>query len=356
MSTRLGKNLLRTLIGCAISGFFIWLTLRGKDVGAIWASTRSADYSVLLPYIGVLLLIHLLRTLRWGILLEGLGTVRFARLNRAAAMGAMALVTLPFRLGELARPYLISERGQPAGPGETPIRMSAATATIVIERIADGLTTSGILIISLLLTVGQGAETPEVQALRTGSYLIATAFGTAGISLLILHWQGARAVRLVRRLIGIVSESLADKIVASLESFLGGVGDLPRPGRLVLFLLLTFAYWGVNGAGMALLAQGFGIHLTLVQAYAVLGVLVIGVMIPAGPGMVGTFQFFLVLGLGLFIPKEQAADSGMAYANVLWAVQFGQQVLLGLIFFVIRPASLQALSPEAGSESDQTSA
>ncbi|MDF1565695.1 MAG: lysylphosphatidylglycerol synthase transmembrane domain-containing protein [Deltaproteobacteria bacterium] len=341
-----GKSLLRAFIGCVVSAFFIWLTLRGKDLGAIWESARSADYSYLVYYVGTLLLIHLLRVFRWGILLERLGAVRFSRLNRAGAIGAAALMTLPFRLGEFARPYLISDRGAPPGEGETPIRMSAALSTIVVERIMDGLTTSAVLIVSLLLTVGQSNETEQVTWLRYGALGIAAIFGGAGVTLLILLWQRERAVGLIRRIVALVSERLAERVVAILDGFLGGVAQFPRPARFLLFLVLTVVYWGVNGAGMVLLARGFGIYLTLEQGYAVLGVLVIGVMIPAGPGMVGTFQFFVLLGLGLFLPAEQVAESGMAYANVLWAAQFGQQVGLGLIFLLLKPGSVRAFVPE----------
>jgi hypothetical protein len=55
-------------------------------------------------------------------------------------------------------------------------------------------------------------------------------------------------------------------------------------------------------------------------------------MIPAGPGMIGTFQGAIVLGLGLFAPAEVVATRGTAYANVLWAVQLAQQTGLGLLF------------------------
>jgi hypothetical protein len=85
---------------------------------------------------------------------------------------------------------------------------------------------------------------------------------------------------------------------------------------------------------MQILARAFDIHLDLIQAYTVLGVLVIGVMIPAGPGMAGTFQYFCQMGLALFLGSAASGAQGVAYANVLWIAQFGQQVVLGLIFLL----------------------
>ena len=64
--------------------------------------------------------------------------------------------------------------------------------------------------------------------------------------------------------------------------------------------------------------------------------LVVGVMIPAGPGMVGTFQAAVMLGLSLFVPKEVVDARGAAYANVLWATQLALTTALGTFFLFSR--------------------
>ena len=35
------KRVLQTILGLAVSGVALWLTLRGKDLGAIWAAMRA---------------------------------------------------------------------------------------------------------------------------------------------------------------------------------------------------------------------------------------------------------------------------------------------------------------------------
>jgi hypothetical protein len=72
-------------------------------------------------------------------------------------------------------------------------------------------------------------------------------------------------------------------------------------------------------------------------------VLVVGVMIPAGPGMVGTFQWFVVAGVALFVPEAQAHTAGTAYAYVLWAAQLGTQTVLGVVFLFSRHVSFTRL-------------
>jgi uncharacterized membrane protein YbhN (UPF0104 family) len=77
-------------------------------------------------------------------------------------------------------------------------------------------------------------------------------------------------------------------------------------------------------------------------------VLVVGVMIPAGPGMIGTYQGAIVVGLSLFLPAEVVATSGVAYANVVWAAQIGQVSLLGLLFLPSRHVKLARLLGASG--------
>ncbi len=119
-------------------------------------------------------------------------------------------------------------------------------------------------------------------------------------------------------------------------------------------------YWSLNGFGLALLAPAFGFHLAPLMVATILAVQVVGVMVPAGPGMIGTMQFFSQVGLSLFVPDAFTRGSPVAvqaagYANALWMLNFGVQVALGLLFMLLGHVSLRGLlqpSPEAASETD----
>jgi uncharacterized membrane protein YbhN (UPF0104 family) len=154
--------------------------------------------------------------------------------------------------------------------------------------------------------------------------------------LIVAYYSGRVATRLLERLLGPVSPRLAQRAAGMLEAFIHGLRIVPSRSKVVLFVALTFVYWGVNGWGMQVLAQGFGLHLDFFQSCTLLSVLVIGVMIPAGPGMIGTFHAAILIGLGLFFPRELVARNGMAYANVMWATQLAFQIGLGLIFLFSR--------------------
>lgn len=334
------RRVLQILAGLAVSAAALWLTLRGKDLGAIWQAMREADYRYLAPYLLVLAGIHLLRTVRWGLLLQPVAKVPFGRLNAVSAVGFMALVLLPFRLGEFARPVLVADRPR--------LRVSAALSSVVVERVADGLFT-GLLLIVTLLAVPEG--TPGLHLLRLAGAGVSLAFAGLLGFLVLAARNRTLAVRITARLLGPISPRLATRVSGMMDAFIHGLRLVPSRAKVALFFALTAGYWGLNGWGMQLLARAFQIELALVDAFTVLGVLVVGVMIPAGPGMVGTFQGAVVLGLSLFVSQETAAARGPAYAHVLWAAQIGFQTALGLAFLFsphVKVARLFAGPKDAG--------
>lgn len=341
------RRALQALVGLAISGGALWLSLRGKDLPAIWRAAWSADHRYLWLYLLTTSAIHFARTARWRILLDPVAKVPFARINAASAIGFMALFILPLRLGEFARPYLVAQRPE--------LRVSAALSSVVVERVADGIFTAALLVLALL-AVPEG--TPDLPLIRGAGWVMLGLFAVMLAFLALAYRSRALAVSLTRRLLAPLSSRLSTRVGGMMDAFIHGLRQLPGWRGAALFFLLTLAYWGLNGWGMQILARGFDIQLDLLQAYTVLGVLVVGVMIPAGPGMVGTFQYAVVLALGLFVPAEVVDVRGQAYANVLWGAQLVQLTAFGLVALFSRHIRLANLvrAPEeieAGLEAEE---
>lgn len=338
----------RIVAGLAVSALALWLTLRGRDLGAMWAAMRAGDYRYLVPFVALLLAIHVIKAVRWGLLLRPVARVSFARLNAVTAVGFMALMLLPFRLGEFARPILIADPRR--------LRTSAALSSIVVERAADGLFT-GVLLVVALLAIPDGA--PGVTLLRAGGAVVSVAFAAVLAFLAFAYRSRARAVRLATRLLSPFSPRGAERAAGMLDAFIHGLRVLPGAGSVALFFALTAVYWATNALAMRILALGFGFRLGAAEACALVGVLVVGVMIPAGPGMVGTFQGAVVVGLSLFAPADAVATRGIAYANVLWAVQLVQTTALGLLFLPSRHVQIGRLfgaATEVGAGLDEEEA
>ena len=327
------KRFLKLLASLAVTLVFGWWAFRDTHWAEQWASLRSANYVWVLPYLVILLLIHLCRTARWGALLASQERVRFRALNDASAIGFMMLLVLPFRLGEFARPFLIAQRST--------IRRSAAMTSVVLERIADGVFVA--LLLRGLLFFVHGDATP-IRLARYGANAMFLIFFGGFLFLLFAAWHHDRAVALVRATLGRLSPTLGERASGIVDSFVGALKQPHRPAELAAFIGWTFLYWGLNGFGMWVLMRAFPFQVSLFQSYVCMCLVVVGVMIPAAPGMVGTFQAAVKLGLSIFLPASVVNGPGLAYANVLWLCQAAQQICLGLLFLSIDQLSFRDIA------------
>jgi len=314
--------ILKLLVSLGLGGLFVWLAARGVDWGAVGQVLARVDPWVSLAYLGIFILVHLARVYRWGLLLRPLGAVSFGKLFTVSSVGFMALVLLPLRLGEFARPFLIAERGR--------IRVSAALATIVVERVVDALAMAVLLVAILFFLEGPVAVPADLSFwgwVVLGGFLALLGF------LVLALWKQEPTVALFQRLLGFLPPRALGRLVSMLRAFIGGLRALPD-ARLVLgFLGLTVVYWTLNGIGMWVLFFAFADlgALGLTEAFTVLAVLCVGLLIPAGPGMVGNFHYFVKLGLSLFLADAVLGSSGVAYAILAHAIQLGQQVVFGVV-------------------------
>src|ERR1041385_2436555 len=87
----------------------------------------SVHWWYLALYVPLLLAMTWFRSVRWRFLLRGITEVPKLRLFAVSCAGFAAILLLPFRLGELARPYMLRTRPGEEQPGEKPLTMTAAT-------------------------------------------------------------------------------------------------------------------------------------------------------------------------------------------------------------------------------------
>src|SRR4029079_13576725 len=115
-------------------------------------------WSSLALFVPLLLAMTWFRTVRWRFLLRSIIDVPKVRLLAVSCAGLLAVLLLPFRIGELARPYMLRTPNEGRRAGEPVLTMTAATSSIVAERVIDGVFLSVVLALALVLV-------PTVQPL-----------------------------------------------------------------------------------------------------------------------------------------------------------------------------------------------
>lgn len=333
-----------TLIGVV----FLWLTARELPWGDVdaWAATVDASHLVVwsLIYIVTYSLCHAARIIRWNELVRPLGDVDARLVHRVCVVGFTAILLLPFRLGEFVRPYLLARR--------TPLQMSAVLGTVVVERVVDGLVVTGLLFVTL--ATYSGTASPAFA--NTAGIISAAIFVPALVVCLFALWMREPTVRTLRRVGYVVSEKLTDRVLGLLEAFIEGFRGLIEGRALARFLSATSVYWAANVVSMWLLARyGFGFDVSVWDTTTIMAVMVIGLMIPAGPAMTGNFEFFALKSLALFVATEGVAGvQAGAFAALLHILQFVVIATPGFIVMWLDPDTrhLIAMSEAAASENE----
>ncbi len=337
---------LRWTAGLALGVLFTWLSSRNWPLGQLFdghlsvgqsfagdtallmtsaagAVVWSLDLAVLATYVMMLAIIHWLRVLRWRPLLEPYAQVPVRALNRAGAIGFMAVFLLPLRLGEFVRPLLLARDNV----DHEPVPFGAGLGSIALERIMDGLLVAALLFVVLFeVHPATLARYPEV---RVGAWVALLVFALALGGLLATLVARAFTLRWTRKIIGIISLPLAEKVIGLVTAFVDGLKALQSPLHAAQFVGLTVVYWGVNGLGIWLFARGFGIQMPVVAAYAMMSCVVVGMMVPNGPANAGTFWYCLLLPAGLYGVNDHAPRT-VAFALGLWFVQTVQLAVFGL--------------------------
>ena len=122
---------LRLALGLLVSAIFLWIALQGQDLTNVWETLTHANYLWIVPGILAYFLAVLARTWRWHYLLRSIKPVSLRTLFPIVTIGYMGNNIYPARAGEVLRAYVLRrEEGVP---------VSASLATIVIERIFDGV-------------------------------------------------------------------------------------------------------------------------------------------------------------------------------------------------------------------------
>jgi uncharacterized membrane protein YbhN (UPF0104 family) len=105
-----------------------------------------------------------------------------------------------------------------------------------------------------------------------------------------------------------------------LHRFLEGLGGLRGGTQAMAVSGLSLLIWTLSISSFFVLAKGFGMGLTMVQATLVFVIVLFGIAIPSAPGFVGTFHGFCVAGLAMVAGTEPTVAA--AYATLLHGSQW----------------------------------
>ncbi len=334
LSSRKGR-----LLGFALTALFLWIVARNVSLEELVTALREADYRLVFPAALATLFGYLLRSIRWQRIIQPVAPLGFGAAFSVLMMGFASNNLLPARLGEFVRAYLL---GRKIG-----VRKTYGMATIILERVCDGVTLIALLgVVSLLMPLpGWGREVQLFSSL-----LFAGA--TVGIALLLLQEQ--MTLRLLRCAMAPFPAQLSKAVLRASSTFITGLHSLRSGRTLGMVALLSVGVWLLEASSYLLITRAFGLELApLDQIRAATFLLVVvnlGIMVPSAPGYLGTFEWLTLTALGTFrVPNETAVAIGI----VSHGMQYLMVTAIGLFFFARGNLAFWRFGPEAGQDPEE---
>ncbi len=302
-----------------ISAFFLWLALRGLRLDAVWQALQHGNYLWLIPSVAVYFLAVWARTWRWHYMLRPLKFIRLNRLFPVVVIGYMGNNVYPFRAGEVLRSYVLRRREN--------VAMSASLATVIVERVFDGLVMLMFVFAALPL-----APLPN-DNLRNIVIIASVLFFGA----LLFFFTLAAMPKRAQRYSEIIANAFLPKrvripILEMTNRFLEGLEALRSFRYVIMIFATSVIIWLLETIKYWFIMHAFDFEVSFFALMLMNGVVNLATTLPSAPGYIGTFD-----APGIAILEMYGVDAviAAAYTLVLHAALWLPITLLG-IYYMIR--------------------
>lgn len=299
-------------LGVLISLVFLYLALRGLELAEFGAALQQANYIWLLPGVAVYFMAVWVRAWRWHYLLRPVKAVSTRTMFPIVAIGYMGNNIYPLRAGEVLRAIVLRRRES--------VPVSASLATIIIERVFDGVVMLAFVFVNL----------PEVAQLTTtsgfaGSIRTVALWGTAAFfgalaAFLIAAMYPEQAARMstwfVHRL---VPDRFRERALDLIGKFLGGLAALRSPREALMVFFTSVVIWLLETGKYWFVMLAFPFKVNFFTLMLMNGIVNLATTLPSAPGYVGTFDAPGIAVLSAYgVPQAIAAGYTIVLHVALW--------------------------------------
>jgi len=318
-------------LGVLISILFIWLALSGMHLDKFWDAIKEAKYIWLVPGITVYFIGVWVRAWRWHYLLGPIKKIPTRTMFPITTIGYMGNNVYPARAGEVLRAVILKRREG--------VSISASLATIIVERIFDGVVMLAFIFVNLSelakLTGASGfvGNIQQVAVIGTGIFL-----GALVIFLIAAMFpQTTEKVGLwfVQRLL---PQRMHERVTSLMNKFLDGLASLRSPLNVLMVFFTSVIIWLLETGKYWFVMHAFNFSVSFFALMLMNGIVNLATTIPSAPGYIGTFDapgiavltaygvehsiaagYTLVLHVALWLPITLLGAYYLAREGIKWS-------------------------------------
>jgi len=318
-------------LGVLISLLFIWLALRGLHLNEFWGAVKQANYIWLIPGIAVYFVGVWVRAWRWHYLLGPIKKIPTKTIFPIVTIGYMGNNIYPARAGEVLRAVILKRKEG--------VSVSASFATIIVERIFDGVVMLAFVFLNLRelakLTGSSGfvGNIQQVAVIGTGVFLSAlVVFLVAAmfpqITIKVALWLLDR----------FAPRGLHKRLTNMTHRFLDGLAALRSPFNVLMVFFTSVIIWLLETGKYWFVMHAFNFEVSFFVLMLMNGIVNLATTIPSAPGYIGTFDapgiavltaygvehsiaagYTLVLHVALWLPITLLGAYYLAHEGIKWS-------------------------------------
>jgi uncharacterized protein (TIRG00374 family) len=320
-------SVLQYLLFLGIGIFLVWWSLQQIPTDK-WdefkGSVKKANYWLMIPVFFILSGSHVLRSMRWRILMKPLGfTPKLPNVFFAVMIGYLANLAVP-RLGEVLKCTLLARYEK--------IPAEKLIGTIVIERAFDVISLALVFLTAFILQydiIGEyGIELSKKLFEGQSGNISFTKLGIVLLTLFIIAFTIKKLFQFFNHLSIVIA---IKKIIRGIWDGLTIIQHLQQKGRFIAYSAMIWLLY-IVGTWVGLLATEGSSHLGLPTAISALAFASIGMIIT--PGGIGAYAFFLAKVLE---KNGVSFEIGFANGTLQWFAQFLIVLIVGFFCLGLLP-------------------
>jgi uncharacterized protein (TIRG00374 family) len=309
-------------LGVLISAVFLYVALKGLNLGDFWSAVKTANYWWILPGIAVYFVAVWVRAWRWHYLLGPIKKIPTRKMFPVTCIGYMGNNIYPARAGEVLRAVILRRKeGVP---------ISVSLATIIVERIFDGVVMLAFVFVNL----------PELAKLTGSSGFVGNIQQVAlwGTGLFV----GALIIFLLAAMFPKITASIGqwfiDRILPKririqtsriMHKFLDGLTSLRSPINVLMVFFTSVLIWLLETVKYWFVMHAFSFSVSFFALMLLNGIANLATTIPAAPGYIGTWE---AVTKAVLVAYEVPGAQALGYAVVLHVALWLPITLLGAYY------------------------
>jgi uncharacterized protein (TIRG00374 family) len=328
-------------VGVVISAVCLWWALHTLNPADLWQGIIHANYWWILPGIAVYFIAVWVRAWRWHYLLRPIKAIKTRVMFPITCIGYMGNNIYPARAGEVLRAVVLKRREG--------VSISASLATIIVERIFDGI----VMLAFVFFNLAQLAQMANV-VIPIGNWNVTIQdiavwgsvafFGGLVIFLLAAMFPSVTA-RLGQWFIDrVLPVRLRNQTSGVMHKFLDGLESLRSPANVLMVFFTSVLIWLLETVKYWLVMHAFPFSVSFFTLMLINGVVNLTTTIPAAPGYLGTFDlpsiiiltavgiergvasaYTFVLHFALWFPITALGAWYLAHEGVKWSDSLRQE-------------------------------